>query len=88
MRRNNYSHQAYAIRLDERWETHPAVAPTPEAAQYEVWTGRLESRKLRLQTETVVNPRRCCSLGRIVALPDKFVPAPNSPVMPFIGTNP
>jgi len=53
-------HQVYAIRLDERWETHPAlpkademsitlkaiyeVASTPEAAQYKVWTGRLESR--------------------------------------------
>jgi len=53
-------HQVYAIRLDEWWETHPSlpktdetpitlkaiyeVAPTPEAAQYKVWTGRLESR--------------------------------------------
>ncbi len=53
-------HQVYAIRLDERWETHPSlpkadetaitlkavyeVPPTPEAAQYKVWTGRLESR--------------------------------------------
>jgi hypothetical protein len=53
-------HQVYAIRLDEWWETHPSlrktnetaitlkaiyeVPPTPEAAQYKVWTGRLESR--------------------------------------------
>ncbi len=53
-------HQVYAIRLDERWETHPSlpkadetpitlraiyeVPPTPEATQYKVWTGRLESR--------------------------------------------
>src|SRR6266481_3550503 len=53
-------HQVYAIRLDEWWETHPSLpktdempitlkaiyeeAPTPEAAQYKVWTGRLESR--------------------------------------------
>jgi len=53
-------HQVFAIRLDERWETHPSltktdetsitlkaiyeVAPTPEAAQYKVRTGRLESR--------------------------------------------
>jgi hypothetical protein len=53
-------HQVYAIRLDEWWETHPSlpktaetsvrlkaiyeVAPTPEAAQGKVWTGRLESR--------------------------------------------
>lgn len=53
-------HQVYAIRLDRQWETHPPlpkapetpitlkavyeVAPTPEAAQYKVWTGRLESR--------------------------------------------
>ena len=52
-------HQVYAIRLDERWETHPSlpktdelpvtmkaiyeVPPTPEAAEYKVWTGRLES---------------------------------------------
>ena len=53
-------HQVYAIRLDEWWETHPSlpktdetaitlkaiyeVPPTPEAAEYKVWTGRLESR--------------------------------------------
>ncbi|HEY4815809.1 MAG TPA: hypothetical protein VIH67_00165 [Candidatus Acidoferrum sp.] len=53
-------HQVYAIRLDEWWETHPSlpktdetpitlkafyeIAPTPEAAQHKVWTGRLESR--------------------------------------------
>jgi len=53
-------HQVYAIRLDEWWETHPSlpktdemaiklkaiyeVHPTPEAAQYKVWIGRLESR--------------------------------------------
>ena len=48
-------HQVYAIRLDKEWETRPAlpkanetpvslkaiyeVSPTPEAAQYKVWTG-------------------------------------------------
>ena len=53
-------HQVYAIRLDQEWDTHPSlpkaaetpitlkaiyeVVPTPEAAQYKVWTGRLESR--------------------------------------------
>jgi hypothetical protein len=53
-------HQVYAVRLDERWTTHPSlpktaemaitlkaiyeVAPTPESAQYKVWTGRVESR--------------------------------------------
>ena len=52
-------HQVYAIRLDEWWETHPTlpksdempitlkavyeVTPTPEATQYKVWTGRVES---------------------------------------------
>jgi hypothetical protein len=52
-------HQVYAIRLDEEWETHPTlpksdempitlraiyeVTQTPEAAQYKVWTGRVES---------------------------------------------
>ena len=52
-------HQVYPIRLDEWWETHPAlpkrdempitlkavyeVTPTPEATEYKVWTGRLES---------------------------------------------
>jgi len=52
-------HQLYPIRLDERWETHPAlpksdemaitlkavyeVTPTPEVNEYKVWTGRLES---------------------------------------------
>ncbi|PYT95330.1 MAG: hypothetical protein DMG36_02625 [Acidobacteria bacterium] len=52
-------HQVYAIRLDQWWETQPPlpktdetditlkaiyeVPPTPEAAQYKVWTGRLES---------------------------------------------
>jgi len=52
-------HQVYPIKLDERWETHPAlpktdempitlkavyeVSTTPEASQYKVWTGRLES---------------------------------------------
>jgi hypothetical protein len=51
--------QVFAIRLDEWWETHPTlpksdempitlkaiyeVTPTPEAAEYKVWTGRLES---------------------------------------------
>jgi hypothetical protein len=58
-------HQVYAIRLDEWWETHPLlpktdemaiklkaiyeVHPTPEAAQYKVWTGRLESRIYNLK---------------------------------------
>jgi hypothetical protein len=58
-------HQVYAIRLDEWWETHPSlpktdetpitlkaiyeVPPTPEAAQYRVWTGRLESRIYNLK---------------------------------------
>jgi hypothetical protein len=53
-------HQVYAIRLDQWWETHPTlpktdempitlkaaykVSATPEAAQYKVWTGRVESR--------------------------------------------
>lgn len=57
-------HQVYAIRLDDWWETHPPlpkadempiklkaiyeVSPTPEAAQYHVWTGRLESRSYKL----------------------------------------
>jgi hypothetical protein len=52
-------HQVYPIKLDEEWEAHPAlpkadeipvalkavyeVSPTPEASQYKVWTGRLES---------------------------------------------
>ena len=54
-------HQVYAIRLDKWWETHPSfpkadevpitlkaiyeVYPTPEAAQYKVWTGRIESKR-------------------------------------------
>jgi hypothetical protein len=58
-------HQVYAIRLDQWWETHPSlpkadeteitlkaiyeVRPTPEAAQYKVWTGRLESRSYNLK---------------------------------------
>jgi len=53
-------HQVYAILLDQWWETHPTlpktdempitlkavydVSATAEAAQYKVWTGRLESR--------------------------------------------
>ena len=52
-------HQVYPIKFDEWWETHPAlpktdempiklkavyeVTTTPEATQYKVWTGRLES---------------------------------------------
>jgi hypothetical protein len=52
-------HQVYPIKLDEWWETHPALAKadempitlkavyevstTPEAIQFKVWTGRLES---------------------------------------------
>lgn len=51
--------QVFAIHLDEWWETHPSlpktaelritlkaiyeVSPTPESAQYNVWTGRVES---------------------------------------------
>jgi hypothetical protein len=58
-------HQVFAIRLDQWWETHPSlpkanqtaitlkaiyeVPPTPEAAQYKVWTGRLESRSYNLK---------------------------------------
>ena len=58
-------HQVYVIRLDEWWETHPAlpkadempiklkaiyeVTLTPEAAQYKVWRGRLESRAYNLK---------------------------------------
>jgi hypothetical protein len=58
-------HQVYAIRLDERWETHPLlpktdeapitlkaiyeVPPTPEAPQHKVWTGRVESRTYNLK---------------------------------------
>jgi hypothetical protein len=53
-------HQVYAIHLDTEWETHPTlpkadempvtlkaiyeVSPTPEAMQYKIWTGRVESR--------------------------------------------
>jgi hypothetical protein len=52
-------HQVYAIRLDKEWSVHPTfskidemritlkavyeVSPTPEAGQYKVWTGRVES---------------------------------------------
>lgn len=52
-------HQIYTIRLDEQWETHPAltktdelpitlkavfeVTPSPEAKEFKVWTGRVES---------------------------------------------
>jgi hypothetical protein len=52
-------HQVYAIRLDKEWGAHPIlsradempitlkavyeVSPTPEAIQYNVWTGRIES---------------------------------------------
>ena len=52
-------HQVYVIHFDEWWEIHPPipkrdemsitlkaiyeVSPTPESAQYKVWTGRLES---------------------------------------------
>jgi hypothetical protein len=51
--------EVYVIHLDEWWEIHPPVpktdemtitlkaiyevSPTPESAQYKVWTGRLES---------------------------------------------
>ncbi len=56
-------HQVYAIRLDKEWETRPAlpkadempitlkaiyeVPSTPEATQYKVWTGRVESHSYR-----------------------------------------
>lgn len=56
---NPGEHQVYPIKLDEWWETRPTlpkrdempitlkavyeVTPTPEATQYKVWTGRLES---------------------------------------------
>ena len=52
-------HQVYALRLDKEWETRPMLAkadempitlraiyevsPTPEATQYKVWAGRVES---------------------------------------------
>jgi len=52
-------HQVYAIKLDQWWEAHPTlpkadetpitlkafyeITPTPESAQYTVWTGRVES---------------------------------------------
>ena len=52
-------HQVYAIKLDQWWETHPVlpkvdempvtlkaiyeVGPTPEATQYKVWVGHIES---------------------------------------------
>jgi hypothetical protein len=52
-------HHVFPIKLDEWWETHPAppkidempitlkavyeVSTTPEATQFKVWTGRLES---------------------------------------------
>ena len=58
-------HQVYAIRFDKRWDTQPSlpktdeesislkaiyeVRPTPEAARYKVWTGRLESHTYRLE---------------------------------------
>jgi hypothetical protein len=58
-------HQVYAVRLDDKWETHPALAKTaetpitlkaiyevpstPEAAQYNVWVGRLESRDYKFK---------------------------------------
>ena len=57
-------YQVYAIRLDKSWETNPPlpkadempitlkaiyqVSPTPEATQYKVWTGRIESRSYNL----------------------------------------
>jgi hypothetical protein len=57
-------HQIYAIRLDDRWETHPLlshidempvtltaiyeVSPTAEATQYHVWIGHIESRNYKL----------------------------------------
>jgi hypothetical protein len=53
-------HQVFPIRLGTEWETHPSLAmknempiklkvvyevrPTEESAQYNVWTGRIESR--------------------------------------------
>jgi len=57
-------HLVYAIRLDKWWEVRPTlpksdempitlkaiydVSPTPEAAQYKVWIGRVESRSYKL----------------------------------------
>jgi hypothetical protein len=57
-------HQVYAIGLDELWETNPTlpksdempitlkaiykVTQTPEAIQYKVWTGRVESHSYNL----------------------------------------
>ena len=57
-------HKVYDIRLDKWWAAHPAlprvdetsitlraiyeVHPTPESAQYKVWTGRVESHGYRL----------------------------------------
>ena len=58
-------HQVFAIQLDKRWETQQSlpktneesislraiyeVPPTPEAARYKVWTGRLESHSYDLK---------------------------------------
>lgn len=58
-------HQVYAIHLDKWWETRPIlpkademlitfkaiyeVPPTPEATQYKVWTGRVESRTYKFK---------------------------------------
>jgi hypothetical protein len=53
--------QVYASRLNESWETHPnlpkaaelpitlkaiyEVSPTPESAQYRVWTGHVRAQR-------------------------------------------
>jgi hypothetical protein len=57
--------QVYDIRLDEEWKAQPTLAksdemaitlkaiyevpPTPEAAEYKVWTGRVESRSYKFK---------------------------------------
>jgi len=73
-------HQVYAIRLDKEWETRPSlpkvaerpitlkaiyeVGSSPEAAQYKVWTGRIESGSYKLNLPTMVNrPQNLDSLG-------------------------
>ena len=57
-------HQVYAVCLDKLWEVHPSfpkadeipitvkviyqVTPTPDAAKYKVWTGRVESKNYNM----------------------------------------
>ena len=66
-------YQVYAIQLDKSWETKPPlpkgdempitlkaiyeVFPTPEAAQFKVWTGRVESRSYKF-AKAVVEPQQ------------------------------